>query len=233
MVEYNEQQIEQIDERIDKFIRGKMTPSEEATFKNEVVSDEYIRERAKELLILAKGTKEFGASEDQKVIQAVQSSKNKAKIISLSSFKFAPVYLAAAAVACFFINSHIIYNNAISYGVSSSEMLLNSMDDSSRGVLDEVDFNELKSLFANAVAGKDSETTINKLSDYYKISKDENVDDIDDYSSRIGWFLAIAYLNKGDEDNAKLILKEIVTDNPNAENAIELLDKLNSTFFWQ
>lgn len=88
----------------------------------------------------------------------------------------------------------------------------------------------LEMLFANVRNGKDLDATLAQLNDCWITSTKPYYNDYTDYSSEIGWYLAIAYLKNNDRQKACTILeqlkKESEKDTAVYRKAAELLDKL-------
>ena len=232
MNDVNNTRNEEIDERIDSFLRGKMTAEEEISFKGEIAKDDYLKQRIREQILLIRGIQQFGRAEDEIVIDSVKQSTNKEKRSVWLRSALYPLSLAAALLAFIIINSKIIFNSSMSYAEYESTAFISSMQSGARGSEDSELVSHLYEDFLKVNEGEDLNNTIRELEEQFKISRDEYVDEVDDYSSRIGWFLAVAYLKNGEKQKAKKILNYVIEDNPEAESALTLLDKLDRSFFW-
>ncbi len=233
MNDVNNTRNEEIDERIDSFLRGKMTAEEETSFKDEVARDDYLKQRIREQILLIRGIQQFGKVEDEIVIDSVKQSTNKEKrSVWLRPFALYPLSLAAALLVFIFINSKVIFNSSMSYAEHESTTFISSMQYGVRGSEDSELVSHLYEDFLKVNKGEDLNNTILELEEQFKICRDEYIDEVDDYSSRIGWFLAVAYLKNGEKQKAKKILNYVIEDNPEAESAQILLDKLDRSFFW-
>jgi hypothetical protein len=60
---------EGFDEKVDKFLKGMMSETEESEFKKELSANADLRQRAKAITILLKGLREKGRERDQKIIE--------------------------------------------------------------------------------------------------------------------------------------------------------------------
>ena len=89
---------------------------------------------------------------------------------------------------------------------------------------------KLQKLFNDVKEKKDLDNAIHELSLCWEISQMETYNDYTDYSSEIGWNLAIAYLKGNDRNNAKSVLERLVEFSEEGSaislKAKELLGKL-------
>ncbi|MGL5938515.1 MAG: hypothetical protein ACRCY5_07345 [Phocaeicola sp.] len=67
--------IEKQDERIENFLKGKMSPNEAKEFKEELKGDKDLRDRAIVLTLLIKAMQSVGAAEDNALIHEIHSSE--------------------------------------------------------------------------------------------------------------------------------------------------------------
>lgn len=89
---------------------------------------------------------------------------------------------------------------------------------------------KLSVLFLNVQNGKNLDAAIRDLSSYWNLSTKEIYNDYTDYSTEIGWYLAIAHLKNNDKKNAKVVLEKLVAstekDSVVNKKAKELLKRL-------
>lgn len=89
---------------------------------------------------------------------------------------------------------------------------------------------KLSALFQNVKDNRDLEKTIHELSLYWELSTMEVYNDYTDYSSDIGWNLAIAHLKDNNKKEAKAVFEKLISEFEEGsavkEKAKELLEKL-------
>lgn len=216
----------EIDERIERFLRGEMTPDEEVQFREELKNDANLREHARAVSALIKGLQEQGLQHDQEIINelAVHNKPNNLRRLILWTLS------AAAVVALYFGYSYHAEN--VRYA-QVNEMLTpyyehydpNSL---SRGETDSVTIAHLYSLFNRIPDEKNMKDIIAELEPIYDSLDSDYI--YYPYANDIAWNLALAYVKSGEEDKAKDILNDLCSlyaDSPIVDKAKRLLEKLN------
>lgn len=210
-------------EQIDRFLKGKMTIDEEIRFKAEIARNAELKQLVRNHLYLIRGIRQVKTQEEQELIRlkqptlVVPRSRNWIKISSI-----------AAAVAVILVlsgigGSNLYYKHEVrQFAYNASVEVLSDFAVATRGAVSEEELNHLTTLFANAQEGKDLPETIEELSNLYALTKDDYVDAEDEYAYQIGWFLAVAYLNDGDYDQALVIVEELDQCYPNNDNITSL-----------
>ena len=237
------------DDRITSYLKGQMSDKEEQAFLKELEENPELKGRAIAMARLVKGLKQVGSAQDkesigsllasseQSVEKAVKdairmdaSAQPKAKLISMRK---PAVWLSIAASLVFIVWLGIDYNNyrnttglGDEYGNSSftSEMISRGTDASSEAE------KKLEKLFGDVKDNVNLDGAIHELSLCWELSTMETYNDYTDYSSEIGWYLAIAYLKDNDKKNASDVLERLVliSDNDSLINkkAKELLSRI-------
>lgn len=215
------------DERIAKFLKGKMTQDEESAFMTDLKSDEELRSKAIVMARLSKGLSEVGHMQDQEIIDAFLTidkptveniARNTVKgNISTEKEKKAPVvsmrklstWMSVAACLALIVwfgvgeynNRQLINLANESYGVFGVEGL--AKGDNTLSASEQ----KLATLFDNVKEGKDLDATIHDLEICWEISTMEIYNDYTNYSAEIGWNLAMAYLKIGEKNEAIKVLQ--------------------------
>lgn len=217
-------EFENIDERIELFLRGKMNAAEADVFRKKLQEDKEVRDRAIAISVLVQSMKNVTSAHDKSVINSIYSKRFIKPIISIMA-------IAACLCIIFCITQHqMLKNNTYSLAteyISYAPEL--SLTDNVRGG-DEQEQQKIEehllSLFNSVKVQKNRSENIKELSDLFKESLSEKVNYYTDYTDYIGYYLAISYLQDNDRDNAIITLKDVLKNNPEFAQAKELLDKI-------
>lgn len=218
MDKFTDIQQETIDERIDSFIRGAMTEEEEATFKQEILSDPELRSHVLATLALVKGIRSQDAEKEKPLIQ--QNTKHKTRTIMLWACS-----IAALLVIIFGVRNELRYRELSS--IVSPYYSEYSMKDYSRGDIDSVTVAHLYTLFNNIQTQRNVSDIIKELEPIYA-SLDTDFT-YSAFANDIAMNLALAYIKDDQIDKAIPVLKKLEQDNPDtpiAAKAGEILKKL-------
>jgi hypothetical protein len=169
------------------------------------------------------------AMERKEDSSSAQIAPQKSRTISIRK---ASTWLSIAASLVFIVwlgFEYIDYRGTTGLGEEYGNAFTSSMI--ARGADSHTDAEKkLESLFANVKNGNNLEDAIHELSLLWELSTMETYNDYTDYSSEIGWNLAIAYLKDNNKKDARVVLEKLAaqTESGNAINAkaIELLGKL-------
>lgn len=204
-----------IDESIDRFIRGEMNIEEERSFKNKLKSNSAFIESARAIALLAKGLNKVGKEKDEKIIE---------EIIAGTTHTHRILYwvCSTAAVIVIFIGyfGYTDYRHDILSDAVSSYCMPYDANSISRGETDSVISNKLVSLFNEIAKYNDTKNAIKELEPIYK-SIDTNYD-YRPFANDISWYLAIAYIKDDRVDQARKILEKLNSDNINTPIAIKV-----------
>ena len=244
------------DDRIEAYLKGQMSADEEQLFLKELEEKPELKEKAIVTARLIKGLKKVGAELDKDIMGAfLASSKQGVEIVAKNttqieeaayvhedsrpvqnsktiSIRKASTWLSIAASLVFIVwlgFEYIDYRGTTGLGEEYGNAFTSSMI--ARGADSHTDAEKkLESLFANVKNGNNLEDAIHELSLLWELSTMETYNDYTDYSSEIGWNLAIAYLKDNNKKDARVVLEKLAaqTESGNAINAkaIELLGKL-------
>ena len=194
---------ESIDERIDAFIRGKMSKDEELVFKQDIQSNPELRNQVMATVSMIRGIREQGALQDKAII----SKHDNSRVRSLMAWACS---IAAVFAIFFAYSSDKGYNELAS--IVSPYYSEYSMSDISRGETDSAIVAHLYSIFNNIKEQRYVNKYIVELEPIYaSLDKDFTYNA---YANDIAWNLALAYIKDNQIEKAIPVLEKIETDNP-------------------
>lgn len=219
--------IQEMDERIELFLRGEMSIEEEARFREELKTNSELREHARVISTLLKGLHEQGRLHDQEIIDEVKTRQRPNNIRRLALWVGS---IAAALVLYLGYSYHAEYSEYARINeMLSPYYTYYDVDDLSRGDVDYASLAHLYSLFNRIPEEKDMTDIIAELEPIYQSLKSDYT--YYPYANDVAWNLALAYVKAGEEDKAKAILHDLRSSNlgyPIADKAEELMEALNS-----
>lgn len=198
------------DDRISRYMQGKMNADEESAFMEELQYNEELRNQAIAQARLVKGMKQV--DEELKDVfreadeQTIRSIANEV----VSGKKKSTRWLAIAASIVFIVfvgfKSYDYYDTT-----SLGKEYANTFPTTSiiRGEANTDVEAELSSLFKNVAEGKELRKTTARLASLWDLAKQDTYNDYTDYAPYIGWNLAIGYLEYYEKAKAKDILMEM------------------------
>lgn len=216
----------ELDERIERFLRGEMSTEEEARFREELKYDPELRDHARAVTALLKGLQEKGKQHDKEIINEVTTQKPRYNIRRLVMWTLS----AAAVVALYFGYSYHAEN--LRYE-RVNEMLTPyyvhyDIDELSRGETDSAIVAHLYTLFNRISDEKDMADIIAVLEPIYE-SLDSDFTYYP-YANDIAWNLALAFVKAGEKEKAKTILHKLTNANTGSlieQQARAILDEID------
>ena len=201
------------DERISRFLQGRMKPDEEATFMEEMKNNEDLRNQAIAQARLVKGMKQVDEElkdafrqTDEQTIRRIAKETSETNVNKKSSARW--LAIAASVVFIVFVGfkSYDYYDTT-----SLGKKFANTFPTTSiiRGETNTDVETELSTLFDNVAEGNDLDNTTSRLATLWELSKQDTYNDYTDYAPYIGWNLAIGYLENYEKTRAKEILNEM------------------------
>lgn len=198
------------DERIGRFMQGRMDADEEAAFLEELKSDEELRNSAIAQARLVKGMRQV----DEELKEALRQSDEQtirrvaANVVGRKKNSTRWLAIAASLIFIVFVGFKAYdYNNVTSLGREYASAFPTSTI--IRGEADADIEAELAILFNNVAGEKDLDNTVSRLAKLWEISKGDTYNDYTDYAPYIGWNLAIGYLENYEKEKAKDVLMEM------------------------
>ena len=222
------------DERISRFLQGKMKAAEEATFMEEMKNNDDLRDQAIVQARLVKGMKQV----DEELKDAFrQADEQTIKRIAKETFetsvgkKSSARWLAIAASIVFIVfvgfKSYDYYDTT-----SLGKEYANTFPTTSiiRGETNTDVETELSILFNNVAECKDLDDTTSRLSTLWELSKQDTYNDYTDFAPYIGWNLAIGYLENYEKTKAKDVLIEMKQTYPEGtalgDKVVQLINEM-------
>lgn len=198
------------DERISRYMQGRMNVDEESAFMEELKSNEELRNQAISQARLVKGMKQVDKELKDAFCEANEQTIRKIANEAVGGNNKSARWLAIAASIVFIVfvgfKSYDYYDTT-----SLGRKFANTFPTSTiiRGEANaDVDI-ELAKLFNNVAEGKDLDNTTSRLATLWELSKQDTYNDYTDYAPYIGWNLAIGYLRNYEKPKAQIILIEM------------------------
>ena len=205
--------MENIDERIESFLRGTMRAEEEAVFKQEIKNSPELRNRAMATASLIKGIKTDESEKEKAIINSVEKS-NKSKM--------RPVLWWACSVAAVFAIIFGVYKDT-RYKMLDSTIspyyTQYDVADITRGETDSVAIAHLYSLFNQIPEKRNVSAIIHELESIH--NSIDNDYTYYPFANDISWNLALAYVKNDEIDKAILVLEKLKRENPETPLAIK------------
>jgi hypothetical protein len=195
------------DERISRYLKGKMNAQEEKQFLADMASDEQLKQDAIAQARLVKGM----AQVDEELIQELKTASESKIAYSGRSrrimFRKPITWLSvAASVAVLLFAGYKGYDYYDTTRLGMKYATAFPMETLVRGETDDAVETELRMLFNNVVERKDLKETTKWLSELWELSNQETYNDYTDYAPYIGWYLAIGYLEDYEKGKAKVVV---------------------------
>ena len=203
------------DERISRYMEGKMNADEESSFMEELKNNDNLRNQAIAQARLVKGMKQVDEELKDAFREADEQTIRRIAKEAIGNKKHSARWLAIAASIVF-----IVFVGFKSYDYYDTTSLgreyANTFPTSTiiRGEANTDVETELTMLFNNVAEGKDLNNTTYRLKILWKQAKQDTYNDYTDYSPYIGWNLAIGYLRNYEKAKAKNVLKEMKQEYP-------------------
>ena len=201
------------DERISRFLQGKMDSDDEAAFMEEMKNNDDLRNQAIAQARLVKGMKQVDEElkdtfrqADEQTIKRIAKEASETSVSKKSSARW--LAIAASVVFIVFVGfkSYDYYDTT-----SLGREYANTFPTSTiiRGETNADVDTELTKLFNNVAEGKDLDNTTSRLKTLWEIAKQDTYNDYTDYAPYIGWNLAVGYLEDYEKSKAKEVLMEM------------------------
>ena len=200
------------DERISRFMQGKMNTDEESAFMEELKNNEELRNLAIAQARLVKGMKQVDEELKDAFREADEQTISRIANEVVGGKKKSAHWLAIAASIVFIVfvgfKSYDYYDTT-----SIGREYANTFPTSTiiRGEANTDVDTELTMLFNNVAEGKDLDSTTSRLKTLWELSKQDTYNDYTDYSPYIGWNLAVGYLRNYEKTKARSVLSEMET----------------------
>ena len=203
-------------ERIDKFLRGLMTPEENNAFMSDFNNDRALREETQITALMIKELEESQAQKDAEIIEEVLAVK-RARIITIARRT-----LSIAAMIILIFGVTTLWNRQSDTDALFEQYYVSPEVSSPRGGDDEAVQQELTNLYIKIGTGEDIIPIINRLQTIHDniVADNEDYDEYKYSQNTIDWYLALAYIKNENFEKAQKLLK------PLADNGDEEAKKL-------
>ena len=209
-------------ERIDKFLRGLMTPEENNAFMSDFNNDRVLREETQITALMIKELEESQAQKDAEIIEEVLAVK-RARIITIARRT-----LSIAAMIILIFGVTTLWNRQSDTDALFEQYYVSPEVSSPRGGDEDAVKQELTNLFIQVGTEKDITPVINRLQTIHDniVADNEEYDEYKYSHNTIDWYLALAYIKNENLDKAKELLKPLA-DNGD-KDAIKLFNAIAS-----
>lgn len=210
-------------ERIDKFLRGLMTPEENNAFMSDFNNDRVLREETQITALMIKELEESQAQKDAEIIEEVLAVK-RARIITIARRT-----LSIAAMIILIFGVTTLWNRQSDTDALFEQYYVSPEVSSPRGGDDEAVQQELTNLYIKIGTGEDIIPIINRLQTIHDniVADNEDYDEYKYSQNTIDWYLALAYIKVENLEKAKDLLKPLADDgNKDATEIIKAIDSL-------
>lgn len=200
------------DERISRYMQGKMNANEESAFMEELNNNEDLRNQAIAQARLVKSMKQVDEELRDAFREADEQTIKDIANVAVGGKKKSASWLAIAASVVFIVfvgfKSYDYYDTT-----SLGRKYANTFPTSTiiRGEANADVDTELTTLFNNVAEGKDLDNTTSRLKTLWEQAKQDTYNDYTDYSPYIGWNLAIGHLRNYEKTMARNVLYEMET----------------------
>lgn len=210
-----------IDERIESFLRGTMSPEEEIAFRKEVKSNPELRNHAMAMTSLIRGIQAKNKTQEESILNKKPTeSKLRSMVLWACS-------VAAVIAFLFGIYQDKKYNQL--RDTVSPYYTEYDINDISRGDADSLTTVHLYTLFSQIQKERYMSSYIQELEPIYQSLDNEFT--YHPWANDIAWNLALAYVKDNQVNKAITILNKLKQDNPDTPISIkaeELLKKLQA-----
>lgn len=224
MSNISENIIEQNEDRINRYLFGKMSPEEEAQFESELKNDDQFRQQAESMAQMVKAMDAVGAERDKEMISKMKSSSRKTQPMKMRWLSIAASFALILTVGYYVYDYNRIGNLGEEYASAFPFSTIVRGEEDDNAAL------KLTALFENVTNGEDLDNTISQLTELWSISQSDTYNEYTTYAPYIGWNLAIAHLRNHDKKEAKSILEEMTKIYPKGtafgDKVIELKRKI-------
>lgn len=241
-IKVTEQEIRE-DERIDAFLRGKMSDDDAQLFMVELASNQELKVKAIAMARLAKAMDKVGREREEETVEFIKSVSEKEfmdvvkevskpakpKLIPLWRKHSVILSIAASLLLLFMVGGGYQYVD-YRHTQSLADTYALAFDSPSyiKGEETSNVTKELAELYKNIKEGKNIDATISRLTELWELSKQDTYNDYTNYSAEIGYELAIAYLRDNNKDEAKQVLQsleQIIENDSELGKKIDTLQK--------
>jgi hypothetical protein len=212
---------EDIDEKIETFLRGKMSPAEAAAFKRELQEDKELRARAKTVAFLIKTMKGTSASRDKRVVDEIKGVKPR-----IISFNYKIITSVAACLCLIFSVSDYLVRKSNTKELAASYS--SQIEWLSTGKTKGIDNPDAAKNISEVLKIADLDERITQLKSMYDKASSAVFNELTDHHADIGFYLVVSYLKNNDRSEAKELLEQLLDQYPDKELFKQMIDDINN-----
>ena len=217
---------EDIDEKIETFLRGKMSPAEAAAFKRELQEDKELRARAKTVAFLIKTMKGASASRDKRVVDEIKGVKPR-----IISFNYKIITSVAACLCLIFSVSDYLVRKSNTKELAASYS--SQLEWLSTGKTKGIDNPDAAKNISEVLKIADLDERITQLKSMYDKASSAVFNELTNHHEEIGFYLVISYLENNDRSEAKELLEQLLeqySDNALFNQMLNDIDNIKGLF---
>ena len=217
---------EDIDEKIETFLRGKMSPAEAAAFKRELQEDKELRARAKTVAFLIKTMKGASASRDKRVVDEIKGVKPR-----IISFNYKIINSVAACLCLIFSVSDYLVRKSNTKELAASYS--SQIEWLSTGKTKGIDNPDEAKNISEVLKIADLDERITQLKSMYDKASSAVFNELTNHHEEIGFYLVISYLENNDRSEAKELLEQLLeqySDNALFNQMLNDIDNIKGLF---
>lgn len=217
---------EDIDEKIETFLRGKMSPAEAAAFKRELQEDKELRARAKTVAFLIKTMKGASASRDKRVVDEIKGVKPR-----IISFNYKIITSVAACLCLIFSVSDYLVRKSNTKELAASYS--SQIEWLSTGKTKGIDNPDAAKNISEVLKIADLDERITQLKSMYDKASSAVFNELTNHHEEIGFYLVISYLENNDRSEAKELLEQLLeqySDNALFNQMLNDIDNIKGLF---
>lgn len=219
--------LQQNEDRINRYLFGKMTAEEEGAFESELQQNETLKQQAEAIAQMVKAMDTIGKEHDEELVARMKSSASNTSVKKSWTRKWLSI---AASFAIILTVGYFTYDYSRVGNLGKEYASTFPVSTIVRGEEDDEAAQKLTTLFNNVAIGEDLDNTITQLKELWALSQSDTYNSYTTYEPYIGWNLAIAYLRNHDKREAKKILEEMAKMYPEGtamgDKLIEILNRL-------
>ena len=201
------------EERIDRYLCGKMSQEESKEFEKELKENNDLRHQAEAVAQMVMAMKAVGERKDRELISGIRSQNTntesdqheRAKVKPYKSIVYR-ISIAACIIGVAF-GGYRYYDYTVVTSLGKEYANAFPFTEVTRGDSDDAVETELATLFDNIAQGKNLKQSVAQLDVLWELSHSEIYNNYTEYEPYIGWYLAIGYLQSNNKKQAKCVLE--------------------------
>ncbi len=208
----------EIDDTIDRFLRGQMSPEEEASFKSDLENDANLKARAISQAMMVRSMQNLKAT--------TSATRNPTAATTVTP-KWRIGIWSAAAIIVLIICSVPCIKLYQSTQLADNYLAMHEVPYTPSRGGDSLTQVELNTVFESVKSHKDLNRSIEKLENIRKQINEDKICNYGYYEYEVTWYLSLAYLEKGKRRKAAQLLQDFIESHPNEPRLGDMKELLN------